>query len=183
MDFIDIDKNLPNGDNMGGLAQSVIFGLYSDVAQWPTAPVAPADIEENGAWVGDLVMKAGKKAFTFYSTEDTAEMQINPVGEIDGMSLEVVLNIFNPGLKKKILGFMGAVKNENLFFIVQDSEGQYYLIGDSLRAAKMQSGGDGVGTGKATSDRKGAGFSFIFKTNILRTYVGDVTGLLSVASS
>lgn len=182
MDFVNIDKNLTNGENMGGLAQTVIFGLWDDVATWPTAPVAPADVEANAEWDGDVVMAAGKKAFTFYSTDDTSEMQVNPVGEVDGISFEVRLTVFNPGLKKKLLGFLAAVKNENLFFIVQDNEGQYYLLGDSRRAAKMIAG-DGVGTGKATSDRKGATLTFVFKTNILRVYTGDVSGLLEVASA
>lgn len=180
MDFVNIDKNLPNGNNMGGLAQTCIFGLWADVAAWPTAPVAPATVEADGQWVGDVVMKAAKNAFTFYSTDDTSELKINPVGEQDGMSYEMELTIFNPGLKKKLLGFISAAKNENLFFIVQDSEGQYILLGDSLRAAHMTAGE--VGTGKTSSDRKGASLTFKFKTNTPRIYAGDVTALLGGSS-
>jgi hypothetical protein len=182
VDFVNIDKNLPNGENMGGLAQTVIFGLWDDVASWPTEPVAPATVEEYGEWVGDIVMKAGKKAFTFYSTDDTSELKMDQVGEIDGMSFEMKLSIFNPGLKKKLLGFVSAVKNENLFLIAQDNEGQYYLLGDSRRAAKMIPG-EGMGTGKASADRKGANLTFTFKTNTPRVYIGDVSGLLEVASA
>lgn len=180
MDFVNIDKNLTNGNNMGGLVQYCIFGLWDDVAQWPTAPVNPADIEVEGAWVGDLVMKAGKNAFTFYSTDDTSEVKVNPVGETDGKSFEIVLTIFNPGLKAKVLGFMSAAKNENLFFIATDGEGQSYLLGDSLRAAKYD-GGEG-GSGKASSDRKGITLTFKFKTNTPRVYAGDKTTLLGESS-
>jgi hypothetical protein len=181
MDFVNIDKNLTRGENMGGLAQLCIFGFWSDVAQWPTAPTNPTTVETNGEWVGDVIMKAGKNAFTFYSTDDTSELKINPVGEQDGMSFEMELVIFNPGLKKKLLGFISAAKNENLFFIVQDSEGQHILVGDSLRAAHMTAGE--VGTGKASTDRKGASLTFKFKTNTPRIYIGDVTALLGGASS
>jgi len=180
VDFVNIDKNLPNGENMGGIAQYVIFGLWSDVAQWPTAPVAPATVEAYAEWVGDVVMAAGKNAFTFYCTDDTSEFKINPVGEVDGMSFEEELTIFNPGLKKKLLGFIAAAKNENLFFIVKDNESQYYLMGDSIRAAHMTAGE--VGTGKATSERKGASLTFKYKTNVPRVYVGDVTALLGESS-
>jgi len=180
VDFVNIDKNLTNGNNMGGLVQYCIFGLWDDVAQWPTAPVNPATIEEEGAWVGDLVMKAGKNAFTFYSTDDTSELKFNPVGETDGKSFEGQLTIFNPGLKKKILGFMAAAKNENLFFIATDNEGQRYLLGDSQRAAKYTSGE--VTSGKATAERKGASMTFTHKTNVPRVYVGDVTALLGESS-
>lgn len=181
MDFVDIGKNLPGGENMGGLTQTVIFGLWDDVSVWPTAPVAPDDVEEYAEWVGDVIMKAGKKAFTFYSTDDTSELQVNLVGETDGLSFEMRLNVFNPGLKKKLLGFIAAAKNENLFLIAQDNEGQYYLLGDSRRAAKMIAG-EGIGTGKATADRKGANLSFVFKTNTPRVYIGDVTALISASS-
>ena len=182
MDFVNIDKNLPNGDNMGGVAQTVIFGLWDDVATWPAAPAAPEDVEDNGVWVGDIVMKAGKSAFTFYSTHETGEFTCNPVGSVDGISFEQKLTVFNPGLKQKLLGFLGAVKNENLFFIVQDQEGQYFLMGDSLRAAKMVAEG-GVGTGKAIADRKGATLTFTHPTNCPRVYTGDVSGILDVASA
>jgi len=182
MDFVNIGKELTAGENMGGLTQSCIFGLWDDVSQWPAAPVDPTDVEAYAAWVGDVVMKAGKKAFTFNTTDDTAELQINMVGEPDGRSFEMVLNVFNPGLKKKLLGFIAAAKNENLFLIAQDAEGQYYLLGDEGRAAIMQPG-EGIGTGKNTADRKGAGLSFIYKTNVPRVYEGDISGLLEIASS
>lgn len=183
MDFTDISKNLTNGENMGGIVtKTIIFGKWDDVATWPTAPVAPADVEENGVWVGDVVMSASKRAFTMYATEDTGELALNAVGEMDGVSFEAILNLFHPGMQKKILGFMGAVKNEDLFFIVEDSEGQYYLIGDSNRPAKFVPG-EGGGTGKETSARKGFNMQFKYKCNLLRTYVGDVTSLLSVSSS
>jgi len=181
VDFIDIDKNLPNGENMGGLTQTMIFGLWDDVDTWPTEPVAPADVEEYAAWTGDIVMKSGKRAFTFYSTDDTSELTCNMVGEPDGRSFEMVVNVFNPGLKAKLLGFIAAAKNDNLFVLVQDNESQWYLLGDSKRAAIMQPG-EGIGTGRATADRKGANLSFIYKTNVPRTYSGDVTTILTASS-
>lgn len=183
MDFVDINKNLTNGENMGGIVQTVIFGLWSDVATWPTAPEAPADVEENGSWVGDLVMKAGKRAFTFYSTLETGKYDIAPVGQIDGISFEQKLTIFNPGLKAKLLGFLGAVKNENVFFIVQDQEGQYYLLGDAKNAAHMVTDGSSVSTGAAIADRKGATLVFTHPTNCPRAYTGDVSGILEVTSA
>jgi hypothetical protein len=180
VDFVNIDKNLPNGENMGGLAQYCIFGLWADVQTWPTAATNPLTIEQYGEWTGDLVMKAGKRAFTFYSTDDAAELKFNPVGEKDGKSFQAELTIYNPGLKKKLLGFMAAAKNENLFFIVTDNEGQHYLLGDSRRAAHFESGE--AGTGRATSDRKGVTMTFTFKTNTPRVYTGDVTTLLGESS-
>jgi len=177
MDFVDINKNLPGGENMGGLTQNLIYGLWDDVLVWPVAPVSPSDVEVNAQWSGDIIMKSGKRAYNFYSTDDTSELRIHRAGSVDGLSFQMELTVFNPGLKKRLLGFISAAKNENLFLIARDNEGQYFILGDSKRAAKMIVG-EGIGTGRATLNRKGAGLSFIFKTNIVRVYTGDVTTIL-----
>jgi hypothetical protein len=36
MEFTDINKNLPLGNNTGGIQQFIYFGLHSDVKTWPT---------------------------------------------------------------------------------------------------------------------------------------------------
>ena len=64
MDFADIDKNLPDGKNMGGLPQIVYFCLHTDVLTFPTEPkMSDEDItlEKMGELVGDLTLKEGKK--------------------------------------------------------------------------------------------------------------------------
>ena len=44
IDFTDITKNLPSGNNMGGIGQIVYYALHRDVAKWPIRPKAGADI-------------------------------------------------------------------------------------------------------------------------------------------
>lgn len=174
MEFTDINKNLPGGQNMGGINQKVYFGLWADVKTWPTKPTAPADLEANATLTGDLVMKAGKRLFELYITDDTGEFNIEAVGEADGISYVQHLNFFHPGLQKKILGFMNAVKNDNLVFIVVDAEGQKYLMGDSLRPATYKGAPNGNGTGKTTADRKGMSSEFVYKTANNYVYGGSV---------
>lgn len=70
MDFADIDKNLPDGKNMGGLPQIVYFCLHTDVLTFPTEPkMSDEDItlEKMGELVGDLTLKEGKKCILFTS--------------------------------------------------------------------------------------------------------------------
>jgi hypothetical protein len=38
VEFTDINKNLNNGQNMGGIAQKVYFGYWDDVLTWPAKP-------------------------------------------------------------------------------------------------------------------------------------------------
>lgn len=174
MEFTDINKNLPNGENMGGITQKVYFGFHADVAAWPTKPVAPGTLEANAALTGELVMKAGKRMFEMYITDDTGEFNIEPVGEVDGKSFVEHLVFFHPGLQKKILGFINAAKNDNLVFIVQDAEGQMYLMGDKNRSAVYQGAPDGSGTGKETAGRKGLSAEFTYKTPNVYVYTGSV---------
>ena len=174
MEFTDINKNLPLGENMGGIKQVVYFGFWADVETWPSKPSSPATIEENAALTGEIVMKAGKRMFSMYITDDTGEFQIESVGEVDGKSYVLHLNLFHPGLQKKILDFINAIKNDNLFFVVTDAEGQKYLMGDELRPAIFNGSPDGNGTGKATADRKGMSCEFIYKTNNVYVYDGNI---------
>lgn len=172
MEFTDVDKNLNDGQNMGGIAQICYFAKWEDVETWPTKPVAPATLEENGVLTGDIVMKVGKKFNSIYITDDTGEFEIEPTGEVDGKSFVTHLRFFNPGLKAKLLGFMNWAKNENLAFIVKDNDGQFYLMGDETRPATYVGAPDGSGTGKETAGRRGVSMEFQYKTANAYTYGG-----------
>lgn len=174
IEFTDINKNLPDGQNMGGLIQEVYFGFHTDVLTWPTKPLSPLSLEENAVLTGELVMKTGKRLFSLYITDDTGEFTIEPVGEIDGKSFVEHLTLFSPGLQKKLLGFMNAAKNESLVFIVKDSDGQTYIMGDSLRPAVYVGAPDGFGTGKETAARKGISMEFTYKTANVYVYQGTI---------
>lgn len=181
--FDDIDKNLPNGDNMGGTRQYLWYGYHKDVKTWPEPPATTGSItlEANGSYTGNLIMEEGKRLFKMYITDDTGELKMPLVGDTDGQSYEMNLTFFHPGLSKKILGFVNANKNGNLVFIAPDAEGQLYLLGDKDRPCTMVNG-EGLGTGKQTKDRKGAGLSFKYKTNNILAYTGPIPDAVSVGS-
>ena len=174
IDFTDIDKNLPNGENMGGLTQKIWFGYWVDVLTWPTKPAYNAALEASVALTGDIVMKAGKRLFEMYITDDTGELKMELVGEVDGHSYVEHLSLFHPGLQAKIRGFMRAAQNENLIFIVEDSDGQKYLLGDEMRPAILLGSPDGAGTGKTTAARKGVSLEFTYKTTAIYSYAGNI---------
>lgn len=173
MDFADIGKLLTDGKNLGGLAQRIYFGLWTDVAVWPTDPLNPMTLDAAGTLTGDLEMKAGKRMFELYTTEDAAKLDINVIGEEGGKGYELLLHVFAPGLNKKLLGFMNATKNEDLVLIAQDSASQNYLLGCEIRSAKF-SASDGSGTGSTTDGRRGLGMTFAFRTASLLTYTGSI---------
>lgn len=174
MEFTDINKNLPNGENMGGIAQKVYYGLWDDVASWPSKPTNPATLEANAVLTGELTMKSGKRMFSIDITDDTGEFNIEPVGEADGMSFVEHLIFFHPGLQKKIIGFINGTKNDKLVFVVVDAEGQKYLMGDAMRWATYKGAPDGNGTGKTTAARKGMSAEFTYKTPNVYIYTGSI---------
>lgn len=174
IEFTDILKDLTNGANMGGIAQTVYYGYWADVATWPTKPSNPTTLVANAALTGDLVMDSGKRLFTMYLTDDTGEFEVETVGEMDCKSFVLHLRLFHPGLKAKILGFISAAKNENLVFIVQDNDDQYYLMGDSVRPAVFNGSPESSGTGGATAERRGVSMEFTFKTANVHIYSGSI---------
>jgi hypothetical protein len=181
IEFTDIQKNLPNGDNMGGISQKVYYGFYADVHAWPTKPLSPATMETACVLTGDLKMKTGKRLFELYLTDDTGEFKVESVGELDGKSFVQHLNFFHPGMQKKIVTFMNATKNDNMVFICMDNDGQTYLMGDALRPAVFAGSKDGAGTGATTAARKGSSFEFTFKTPSNYIYTGNIP--LTIATS
>ena len=102
-------------------------------------------------------------------------------GEVDGKSFVLHLNFFHPGMQRTILGFINAAKNDNLVFVVTDSEGQQYVMGDEMRPAVYQGAPDGGGTGKETAACKGMSCEFTYKTGNVYVYTGTVS--LIVAAS
>ena len=173
MDFADIGKLLTDGKNLGGVSQKIYFGLWDDVATWPTEPGSPATLDAAGELTGDIVMKPGKRMYELYTTEDASKLDISPIGEEGGKGFELALHVFAPGLNKKLLGFMNATKNEDLIFVAEDNQHQKYLLGCDLRSAKY-SAGEGSGTGSTTDGRRGLGMTFSYRTHSLYEYSGSI---------
>lgn len=186
----DIDHNLGcDGGNVAGIAPEVIFGYYEDVATWPDEPVpttaggvtTPLTLEAAGTLDGDVVMKAGTSAFKFAFTEDVGNFTITTDGETDGMSVIMTLTIVKAKISKKVLGFINAAINRKMFFVVQDENGVYYLMGGKRRGCTFVAGGDGATTGTTSSDRNQTTLQFTYRSGKALVYEGDTETLLTPA--
>lgn len=199
--LLDIDEQsmaCAEQDNMGGIVPRVIFGYHGDVDVWPSensttstgsggaasqsATNAAPTMEQAGALGGDLVMADGKRAFCFDFTDEMGSFSIAPQGEKGSISYLYTLTIVNKRIRKLVLGFLNAVKNRKMFFIVQDSNGTYYLMGDARRGA-MLAAGDGAVTGSAATDSNQVSITFEYVSPKAKVYEGDVEDLLEIASS
>jgi len=184
----DIDHNLGCSGNVSGIVPKLIYGYHSDVAVWPEEPMpandsTPLSLEESATLEGDVVMKDGTRAFEIEFTEDTGSLTINPVGEIDGGQIESTLTLIKAKLAKKILGFMNAALGRKMFFIVEDENGQRYLMGNKRRGCTYVTGGDGATTGTTSSDRNQASLQFKFRNGRAFVYEGDTEDILVVHNS
>ena len=179
--LLDIDEqsmNCSDQDNMGGIVPRVIFGYHEDVDTWPaTAIVGSPTMEQAGVEGADLVMAVGKRAFYFEFTDEMGSFSIAPQGEKGSISFLHTLTIVNKRIRKLILGFLNAVKNRKMFFIVQDSNGTCYLMGDSRRGAMLVAG-DGAVTGTASTDSNQVTAVFEYVSPKAKIYEGETDQLL-----
>jgi hypothetical protein len=180
----DIDNNLKCAGNISGIVKTLIYGFHSDVDTWPDEPAPvgndPMSLEESATLINSLIMKTGTRAFSFEFTQDTGSLTINPVGEIDGGHVEYTLTLIKARLSKKILGFMNAALGRKMFFIVEDENGEHYLMGKKSRGCTFVTGGDGAATGTTSSDRNQVSLQFKFRTGRALIYDGDREEILKV---
>ena len=170
------------GGNAPGIQPEVIYGYHEDVDVWPDEPApvsgTPVSLEEAGALIGDVVMKAGTRAYKFAFTEDAGNFAIATDGQVDGMSAVYNLSIVKAKIAKLILGFMNAATARRMFFIVTDENGTSYLMGGKRRGASLVPGGDGAVTGTTASDRNQTTLAFTYRSAKALVYEGDKEDLL-----
>ena len=170
-------------DNMGGIVPSVIYGYWDEVATWPKLPSkteAPIALDAAGAWVGDLAMKEGCRAYKMDFTEDTGEFKITDQGELGGESFLYDLTFISARMRKKVFGFENATKGRKMFFIVTDANGVQYLMGDAARGAHRASG-DGSTTGGSATARNQTTLHYVYSCPRKLVYEGDTAPLLTPA--
>lgn len=175
----DLD-NVLDGGNISGIVPRLIYGYHEDVAVWPEEPdgyVTPLTLEEAGELTGDLVMKNDTRAFVLDFTEDVGNISFPIVGETDGLHTEYTLNIIKAKIKAKILGFVNAAMDRKMFFVVEDENGNAYLMGNKKRGAILVAG-DGATTGTTSGDRNQTALQFKFRTKKMYIYTGDTEDIL-----
>ena len=173
-------------DNMGGIVPKLIFGYWDDVEVWPEWPSPAASsslsLEDAGVITGDLSMMLTKCAYQIEFSPDTGSFSIAPQGEQGAISFLYTLTFINKRIRKLILGFLNAAKNRKMFFIVQDSNGVWYLMGDTRRAALLQPS-DGAVTGTAATDINQVTIQFNYVCPRALCYEGDVEDILTPKTS
>jgi hypothetical protein len=90
-----------------------------------------------------------------YSTQDTAQLKLDPTGERDGRGYKASLEFFNPGDGKEQAEFMRIIKNTTCIMLVKTPDGIVKQVGAEDLGAEI------VGTydsGKLSGGRRGTTF-------------------------
>ena len=161
-------------DNASGVKKVAVF-LTEDVQTWPTRR---ADIQAMRDYVeldGNMTFKTGKRAFLIHCKADAGELTYEGQGEEGSKSQRARLNIYNPGMKSALLGFIAAVQNADCGAFVWLNNGEVHLLGDKDRGMHLAE--NNATSGKAISDPNGADLNFDYNTSRAQIYTGQTENL------
>ena len=169
MDLFDL-PGLGGKDNTPGLKGNIFIAAEDDfdvIKGFKTTNVAGDSVTIDGSHT----FKPGKGFIQAYSTQDTSQFKLDPVGERDGRGKKATGEFFNPGNTKVAAEFDRIIKNRSCIVLVQTPEG-----------VTLQFGGKGLGlevlgsydTGKQSGGRRGFMYKCEGYQNGLQFYEGDI---------
>lgn len=156
-------------NNMSGV-NTLYFARKKDVvainALRPASTATYSDrvVIGSSSMSGKAVTFATGKGFAkMYCSDDLGELKYVLQGPSGCRSMKAQLEIFHPGFKEKILGFLGSHLNEELIVVALLNNGEYHMLGDKNRGAKIADSTEAT-SGKAVSDPNGATIHFEWNT-------------------
>jgi hypothetical protein len=155
--FADLDWT-DEPENMGGLTSEMYIGLSGHILTWPTLKIDPATDEEAVSLVGSFIMEEAKHFIKVYSTPDTAKLEPENQGEMDGQSFKQKGELFYPGTRKEAVAFARKINNARGCVIgIDPNTGDRYVIGTKEKPVYFK---PSVSTGGAAADRRGVKLEF-----------------------
>ncbi|OIN59801.1 hypothetical protein [Arsenicibacter rosenii] len=140
----------PTGEevNMGGLSERLWFARKVDIQTWSAPAASPASPY---ILTSAFQMKTGKKFYECYITQDTGDLELQSIGEVDGKSFKPVLKAFYPGLEDAAITFFNQIKNDVIIVIAELPDGKMLQLGNerfSMRVSPNFKTGVNSGRGR-----------------------------------
>lgn len=175
LELEDLNKGANCGNNMSGV-KNVYIALKEDVASLPKLPASRNSYEDFAVLEGNITMVNGKRFYHIYCSRDMGELKYTTQGTFGGKSLKANLEIYHPGFKPKLLGFIASVMNSETIILARLNNGDVHMLGDNDRGAEI---GDSVEatSGKAVTDNNGATLNFVYDTPTAQIYTGEMDTL------
>lgn len=170
-------------NNMGGLTTVMYIGLSKDIATWPQLPLNPSTYAEKVTLTGSFVMNSSAKFIEVYTTPETAKLEPENQGEVDGQSFRQKGEFLYPGTLEEAIGFAAAINNARGCIIgIDPNTGKRYVVGSKDRPVYFK---PSVTTGGAAADRRGVKVEFwsdsfvpfAFYTGAIPLSEGDIPAL------
>lgn len=166
LDFTTGSKNIP------GLKPVGYYGFTKEATTIPELPDSPTDMSAAGVITTNIVMAAGKTMYPMYGTLEKLNLRGEAQGERDSKSKVRTLTWKYPDVNADAIGFDIATNNENMFFIVEDHQGRFRMLGNKSIPAQVSAADD---TGTASSDDKGYTYEISdFGIGAAPIYEGDI---------
>mgnify|MGYP006916042242 CR=1 FL=1 len=167
-------ESLANSDfcqnNMSGV--KTLFFIPKDDVIAVNAALAENKIAfEDYVQIGSAAMegkaftvKNGKGFAKIYSVKDLGELKYAVQGAgVGSRSMKATLEIFHPNFKRKLLGFLGTMINQEMLIVAVLNNGDKHLLGDLDRGAQFADGVEAT-SGKTVTDQNGATLQFEWDT-------------------
>lgn len=111
-----------------------------------------------------FTVATGKGFAKIYCAKDLGELKYTVQGSgVGSRSMKANLEVFHPNFKRKILGFLGTMMNQEVIIVAVLNNGDKHLLGDLDRGAEIADGVEAT-SGKAVTDQNGATLVFEWDT-------------------
>lgn len=169
-DFTIEDLQNCNEDNLPGIKLKVYYAPES-FFHGIVLPIATTFSDFGIIENGDLEFKEDKAWSTFECLVDENELKTMLVGPSFKKKFQTQLDFYLLGFKTKIMAFLTAICNERLILAVEDSNGNFWIIGTKQNPAHIDKA-EGS-TGKAIADNTGFAVSVVANSPLYR-YAGNI---------
>lgn len=160
----------PQEDVDAGIAEEIYYSLVEHIKSIP-APIPAASLESYVTIAGPIVMNPGKGFAKMKLQVDLNGLKAALVGNKGNKKVQTTLEAFIAGFKAQLIGFQEKYRNARLVFAIPDANGNTWLVGDKLKAARFEN--IDLDTGKTAEDNNGATMNIVAVKGP-RLYTGDL---------
>lgn len=163
----------PNDETSAGIATKLFYVPIAFIKSMQLPDKNAANYEDRVKIPsGGIVLKTGKSWKAIDILRDEGELKSSLMGNTGNKKSKGELEFLIPGLKGKQLGFVDAYKNTPCVYAVRDQNGQFFILGNNIVGAYIDSA-DGT-TGKKIEDNSGITAKISANTKVY-TYEGEIS--------
>lgn len=163
------DINMPGVQRLMFIPRQDVEAINALTAVTPTAYEDAVIIGNDQMQVQAVTVNAGKYFGEIYCADEMGSLEYEPQGQLGSRSLKATLEVFHPGLKARLLGYMSIALNVEFVLLVGLSNGDWHLLGDLRRGARLDEGSNAT-SGKAATDANGGTLRFIYNCQAPRVF-------------